>query len=310
MKLSTFDARLFVMVADLGGFSAAARQLDLQKSWVSRELAQLEERLGVRLLHRTTRQVSLTEAGAQLLPHARRVVAALEAAESEMESLGGHARGQLRVTVPYAFARFVLAGALPEFLRAYPDIRIHIDTSSQVADLVHDSYDLAVRIGELPSSSLVVRPIARVPLLLVCSPDYAARQALPATPDDLLQHPLVGLGNSFEHPPWPLHGARGEVQTLPVEPRAVVPDPGLAIDMARSGAGIAVAPQLYAGPWLAQGQLHHVLPGWTLGERPVQFVLPSRKLTTPKARAFMDFVGDRVASHLGPAATLSADAAR
>ena len=300
MKLSTFDARLFVAVADLGGFSAAARQLDLQKSWVSRELAQLEERLGVRLLHRTTRQVSLTEAGAQLLPHARRVMAALEAAEAEMESLGAHPRGQLRVTVPYAFARFMLAESMPDFRRAYPDIRIHIDTSNQLADLVHDSCDLAVRIGELPASSLVARLLARVPLVLTCSAAYALSHPMPERCEDLPHHPLIGLGNSLDIPAWTLRHDEGATLELAVQPYAVVPDPGLAIDLARAGTGIAVVPQLYAGPLLAQGVLRRVLPGWSLGTRPVQFVFPSRKLLTPKVKAFMDFVSDRVAPHLVP----------
>jgi DNA-binding transcriptional LysR family regulator len=169
MKLSTLDLRMFAAVADLGGISAAARHLGRQKSTVSRDLALLEDRLGTRLVNRTTRHVSLTDAGELLAAHARRVVEEMEQAEAALSAMSDEPRGPLRLTAPYAFVRFVLAPQLAGFLARYPLIRLSIDPTTKVLDLVEEGLDLAIRIGDLPSSSLVARKLADVPLVLVAS---------------------------------------------------------------------------------------------------------------------------------------------
>jgi DNA-binding transcriptional LysR family regulator len=288
-KLSALDAQLFVAVADLGGISAAARQLGLQKSLVSRNLAALEARLGVRLVQRTTRKVSLTDAGQMLAGYARRVVEELDNAQAALESLSEAPRGELRVTAPYSFVRFVLTPYLATFEARHPGVRLSIDPTMRVLDLVQDGIDLAIRIGELPPSNQVARLLEVIPQVLVASPVYAQTQGLPAQPRELSRHSLIELGPDARVGQWKLYGPNEAPIEVPVAPRIAVADPALVLDLALQGAGIGVVPLRYAAPSLASGALLRVLPLHHRGKRPVHAVYPSRRLLTPKVRAFIDF---------------------
>jgi DNA-binding transcriptional LysR family regulator len=290
MKLSIPDLRMFAAVADLGGISAAARQLGRQKSTVSRDLTLLEERLGARLVNRTTRHLSLTDAGEVLAAHARRVVEEMEQAEAALSAMSDEPRGPLRLTAPYAIVRLVLAPHIPRFLARYPLIRLSIDPTTRVVDLVEEGIDLAIRTGELPFSSLVARKLADMPLILVASKAYAETTGLPETPAALLAHSLIDLQPGLTSRTWRLFegGGTDGIET-PVDPHMAIADPGIILDMVRQGAGIAPVPALYAASGLSSGALVHVLPGVTAGRRPIHALYPSRRLLAPKVRVFLDF---------------------
>jgi DNA-binding transcriptional LysR family regulator len=295
MKLSTFDLRLFDAIVERGGISAAARKLGREKSTVSRDLAALEERLGVRLLHRTTRSVSLTEAGSILLAYARRVVEEIEHAEQALEALSDEPRGVLRVTAPYAIVRFVLAPRLQAFQDRYPDLSINLDSTTQVLDLVEQGIDVALRVGELPASTLVARKLCDAQQILVATPAYAAARGLPSGPLDLGGHRLIELGNAVDGGAWRMFGPDGTETAAAVAPRLAAADPGIVIDLALQGLGIACAPDLYCAEPIAKGTLVRVLPGHHRGFRPVHAVYPSRRQLTPKVRAFVDFAAQCMA---------------
>jgi DNA-binding transcriptional LysR family regulator len=290
MKLSIPDLRMFAAVADLGGISAAARQLGRQKSTVSRDLTLLEERLGARLVNRTTRHLSLTDAGEVLAAYARRVVEEMEQAEAAISAMSDEPRGPLRLTAPYAIVRFVLAPHIPRFLARYPLIRLSIDPTTRVVDLVEEGIDLAIRTGELPLSSLIARKLADMPLILVASKVYADKTRLPETPADLLAHSLIDLQPGFTAKTWRLFAeGSAEAFVVPVDPHMAIADPGIILDMVAQGAGIAPAPRIYAADGLASGALVHVLPGLHAGIRPIHAVYPSRRQLAPKVRVFLDF---------------------
>lgn len=292
MKLSTIDLRLFAAIADLGGITAAARKLGLTKSLVSRELASLEERLGTRLVQRTTRKVSLTDTGELLATYARRVVEEMDNAEAAIEATRETPRGMLKVSVPFSILRFVLVPRLAEFRARYPEIRLSIDASMRVVDLVEEGVDVAIRIGELPGSSLVARRLAVTPLVLVASRRYLDRRGRPKEPGDLIAHDILSLGRVAEPEMWTLATAGGDSVAVAVAPSIAVHDPGMLLDLARQDFGIAPIPQLYARRAIADGDVERVVPEFDRGTAPIHAVYPSRRILAPKVRAFVDFAAD------------------
>lgn len=291
-KLSSFDIRLFLAVADQGGISAAARHLGLQKSFVSREIAAFERQVGARLFQRSTRRVTLTDAGTILLAYARRAVEELDNAESALASLSETPRGVLRVTLPYAFLRIILAPHLPAFQAQYPDLRIAFDPNTRNLDLIQEGVDVAIRIGDVAPTTLVARLLGHVPMVLVASPDYLKKQGLPRAAGELSGHCLIESGPSVETRSWRLEGDGVTPIEVPVSPRVAIAEPGVLLDLAARGLGIAVAPLIYAEPFLAAGTLALVLPGIRRGSRPIHVIYPSRQFVTPKLRVFIDFVGE------------------
>jgi DNA-binding transcriptional LysR family regulator len=288
-RLGSLEARLFAAIADGGGITAAAGRLGLQKSYVSRQLAAMERRYGVRLLHRTTRKTSLTRAGELLAAHARRAVAELDRADAALAALSQAPSGDVRVTLPHAFFRFVIAPRLAEFARAHPQVRLVVDASTQVVDLVQSAFDVAVRIGDLPRSTLVARRLAVEPLVLVAAQAYLERAGRPRRPEDLAGHQLVELGPRAS-PTWRLDRGGGAPVEVAVKPWLALADPSAVLDAAAAGAGIAVVPWRYARPIVAAGRLERVLPRHECGRRPVQIVYASRREQAPAVRAFVEFV--------------------
>lgn len=294
MKISTFDLRLFAAILDFGGLSAAARHLGREKSSVSRDLAALEGRLGMRLLNRSTRQISLTEAGQVLLDHARRVVAEIDAAEAAIDALGEEPRGLLRVTAPYAILRFVLGPGLSAFTDRHPQLRLELDASTTVVNLIEEGFDVAIRIGDLSPSSLVVRRLRDATLILVASRAYRDQAGLPEQPSDLFRHRTLDLNRTLVSTPWTLYRAEGGSILTQAQPLLATADPGVLLDLALQGMGIATIPDIYAAPLFATGALVPVLPAYHRGIRPVQAVFPTRYQVSPKVRAFLDFAAERM----------------
>lgn len=283
------DLLIFAHVADLGSFSRAAERLGLPKSSVSRRLAALEQRLGERLLLRTTRRQTLTEFGQLLLEHARQVVAEVDAVAALSVQRQITPSGRLRVSMPGDFAHLLLAGALARFVVDYPGIHLALDLSPRRVDLLGEGFDLAIRVGDLPDDSLLAaRLLCTVSNGLYAAPAYLARAGMPETPADLQQHDALGLlGRGGEIIPW--HLKREEARVV-ITPRARLAgnSPELLIRLACAGAGIAAVPDAYALPDLQHGRLVRILPDWQLPGEPVSAVFPGRRLVPPKTRALID----------------------
>ena len=289
MKLSSGDLRLFAAVADMGGITAAATKLGVTKSLVSRELAALEARLGVRLVQRTTRRVALTDIGELLATYARRVAEELDSAEAAIDATRDAPRGDLKVSAPFSVLRFLLAPHLARFRERYPDIRLFFDVSVRMVDLIEEGVDVAIRIGPLASSSLMAMRLAIVPQILVAAPEYLARRGAPSEAADLIGHDVITLRRDLNPEIWTLESDDGAKASVAVTPKIALMDPGLAIDLAVRGLGIGVAPEIYAREALAAGALVPVLPGRRRALMPIHAVYPSRRTLAPKVRAFIEF---------------------
>ena len=285
------DLLIFASVAELGSFSRAADRMGLPKSTVSRRLAGLEQRLGERLLLRTTRRQSLTEFGLQLLEHARQVVSEVEAVTALSERRQATPSGRLRVSMPSDFANLLLADTLAAFIGLYPAIQLELDLSPRRVDLLGESFDVVLRVGKLPDdASLAARRLAEFSFGLYAAPNYLAEQGEPQVPDDLAQHASIRmLQANGESAPWTL--AQGEQRWQGVPPgRASANSPELLIRLACAGAGIAAVPDYFAAPNVRRGALRRVLPSWCLPSTTAWAVFPERKLMPVKTRVFIDML--------------------
>lgn len=285
------DLLIFAYVAELGSFSRAAEKMGLPKSTVSRRLAGLEQRLGERLLLRTTRRQTLTEFGLQLQEHARQVVAEVDAVAALSERRQAAPTGRLRVSMPSDFANLVLADALAAFVAMHPGISLELDLSPRRVDLLGEGFDVAVRIGDLPDDALLVaRRLNVFSTGLYASTHYLAEHGHPATPEDLMNHDAVHLlGGNGEPVMWRLRQGDALWEGLPPG-RITANSPELLIRLVRAGVGIAAVPDYFALPDVRQGTLHRVLPAWCLPSQAASAVFPGRKLMPAKTRVFIDML--------------------
>ena len=285
------DLLLFFRVAEAGSFSRAAERIGLPKSTVSRRVSQLEDRLGERLMLRTTRRLTLTEFGQQLLEHARQVAAEVEA----VQALSAHRQlrpsGRLRVSMPSDFAILLLTDMLAAFMALHPEVSLELDLSPRRVDLVAENFDIAVRMGELPDDALLAaRRITVFSTGLYASPGYLLEHGDPASPEALAQHGALRLlGRQGEAVPWVL--TRGKQHWEGVPPgRTTANSPELLIKLAVAGAGIAAVPDYFAEPCVRRGELRRVLPEWALPSHTAWAVFPGRRLMPAKTRAFIDML--------------------
>ncbi|MFL6657596.1 MAG: LysR family transcriptional regulator, partial [Massilia sp.] len=288
MDVEPNDLALFARIVESGSFSLAAQRADLPKSTVSRRIALLEAKLGERLLQRTTRKLVLTEFGASLLEHARKVVEEVEAAGALVQHRQLAPSGRLRISMPGDFANLGMTYMLAHFMEQYPAIELELDLSPRRVDLVGENFDIAIRMGDLPEdSTLHARRVALEKLALYAAPSYIARRGMPAHPDELLQHDLLCLASrNGGAQPWQL--TRGKVvweRTLPARLAANSPD--LLARMACAGTGIAASSNLFAEAALEAGELVPVLPEWSLPEVTGWAVFPGRRLMPAKTRVFL-----------------------
>ena len=289
MDLSNANLTLIVAIADKGSLSAAARQLGVQKSTVSRELALLETRVGHRLVERTSRQMRLTEVGQLLLMHARRVVEEIAVAQASIEALAAEPAGRLKVSLPHAVAQKLVLPLLPAFLQRHPRIDVALDLSTRNVDLVADGFDLALRVGELPPSSLVARKLGHLPIILVASPTYLARAGMPGSVEELASHDTVALGTQSVTHRWCFSEAENR-SDLVIHPRVTSSEVAVLRDLSIAGLGIASLPRAFVADDLAQGALVRVLPNVTRGAPPIHAVYPSRQSLASKTRVFIEAV--------------------
>lgn len=285
------DLLIFARVAETGSFSRAAERIGLPKSTVSRRITLLEERLGERLMLRTTRRLTLTEFGLQLLEHARQVAAEVDAVKALSEYRQARPSGRLRVSMPSDFATFLLPDMLAAFVTLHPEVSLELDLSPRRVDLLGENFDLAIRMGELPDDALLAaRKLADFDAGLYAAPSYLADHGDPQTPADLARHRALRLlGRLGEPINWRLQHGDEAWEGLPPG-SATANSPELLIRLAIAGAGIASAPTLFAQPSVRSGLLRRVLPTWTPPSHAAWAVFPGRRLMPAKTRAFIEML--------------------
>jgi DNA-binding transcriptional LysR family regulator len=282
---------VFVQVVEAGSFTAAARRLEMPKSTVSRKVAELEERLGARLIHRTTRRLGLTDAGGVYFEHARRMVSEMEEAEQAVGRLEAEPRGLLRVTAPLSFS--MLGPIVAEYLRRYRDVQIELVCTDRRIDLVEERFDLAVRAGALADSSLVARSLGGIRQVLVAAPSYCKQAGTPKTPADLKRHACLAFPTSATPDVWILE-AGGKQTQVRITPRALVNDLETLRSVVQAGVGIAWMPLFVVADDIKRDRLRRVLPDWGSAEAPLHAVYPSARHLSPKVVAFVELVRERL----------------
>jgi DNA-binding transcriptional LysR family regulator len=283
------EMQAFVAVVEAGSFVGGAQALNTSKTAVSRWVGDLEARLKVRLLQRTTRRLSLTREGALFLERSKELLAGVQAAEAELDVQAGQAVGTLRLNVPVSFGLLQLAPLWPVFMTRHPQIKLDISLSDRVVDLVEEGYDLAVRIARLPSSSLVSRPLTSTRLILCTSPEYLRRHGHPAHPAELAQHTVMAYTLLSMGENWVFTGPQGEV-SVRVAPRMSSNSGDTCCAAALQHQGIVLQPSFMVAPHLQSGALQEVLPQYRSLELGVYAVYPSRKHLSPKVRVLIDFL--------------------
>ena len=284
-------------VAEQGSFAKAADSLRRDATVLTRRIQALERRLGVRLLERTTRRVTLTEAGARFLARTQDAIAVLMEAQTEAaEAATGEPSGTLRLALPGTFGRRWIAPYLAEFLTRYPRIRIHAEFSNRFVDLIGEGFDAAVRVGVLSDSSLVARKIAERRRLLCASPAYLRRHGTPSRPEDLRSHACLAFTGFSFHPDWTFSDRQGQRVTLRIQGPLVSDDAEALVAASVSGLGIMMCTDWLVGRELADRTLVPILSEWILeDEAGVYAVVPSRGLQPAKTRAFVDWIASRYA---------------
>ncbi len=282
--------RVFVEVVQRGGFAAAARALGMPRSTVSRWVRELEEQLGVRLLQRTTRKLELTELGAGYYERGVTAVDAAGQARAWVQSHSERPQGTLVLTTFQLFAETLLAPILVRYLQEHPEVRAQVVLNERDMDLVGEHIDLAIRIGVMSDSSLVVRKIAELEVFLVASPDYLAAHGTPFDPRGLHDHPMILYGHTCDPVPVCFHNGQRSVD-LSLRSRCAANSIELVRQLALGGLGIGAVPSILLEDDLDSGRLVHVLPEWSNdGGQPIYIAYPSRDHLPRKVRAFVDLL--------------------
>lgn len=285
------DIAVFVRVVESGSFTKTAEQLQLSRAVVSKYLSRLEARLGVRLLHRTTRRLSVTEAGAALFEASRGALSRIEDAELEVARLQRAPRGTLKINVPMSFGLLHISPQLPQFLKAYPEVSVDLTMEDRFVDLVAEGYDLAIRVTRLADSALVARKLAPCRQVVCASPEYLAKHGCPRTPEDLSAHNCVIY--SYLPPVWRFIDRSRRESAAPVRGNLRVNNGMAQCEAALSGLGIIIIPTFYVGDLIRQQRLVVLLDDYAMPEIGVYAVYPQRKYLSPKVRAFVEFLAKR-----------------
>jgi DNA-binding transcriptional LysR family regulator len=288
------DLILFMRVLDQGSISAAARSLDLSVAVASQRLKRLEQDLGVRLLHRTTRRLHPTPEGLALAEQGRPLVEDLEALTSGLRKGATDVAGTLRLTTSASFGRQYVSPLLPAFMARYPRMRLSVTLTDQMQDLISSGFDLAIRIGALHDSRLVARKLAANRRVLCASPDYLRRFGTPRTPEDLARHECIMLvGTTGRQDVWRLHDAQGHLHTVRVSGRLESTLGELLRDAALAGLGIAQHSTWHVHDDLRKGRLQVVLPDYIIPDTGIYAVMPQRRLVPLRVKAFVDFMAEQ-----------------
>jgi len=286
---------LFIKVVESKSFTAAANALDVSPSAVSKQISRLEDRLGVQLLSRTTRRLGLTEAGAAFYERSARIMAEVEEAEALVTKLHKAPRGLLRAAVPMLLGQLHIAPLVAAFLAQFPEVRLELVFSDRTADLIEEELDVAIRVDELPDSTLVARRLAPHRRVLCGAPAYFERHGVPQTPEDLARHNCLTYGPHHPNREWFFKTAKGR-HALEVRGTFLANNAEALRQAALGGLGLALLPTFLVGGDLSAGVLRTVLSGHVSADTAIYAVYPHHRHQSPKVRAFVDFLTER----LGP----------
>jgi len=283
----------FAKVVEHGGFMAAARQIGVPKSRLSRRIAELEARLGVRLLQRTTRRLALTEVGQAYFGHCQAMLAEAEAAQEAIARATDVPRGLVRVSCPDLLAQSLLAPLLPEFMAQYPEVRILLEVTGRRVDLINDGIDVALRVRTRleDSSSIVARPLGQSPLFLVASPVLLAERGLPQHPSELASWPALVMSRPDGRGEWTMHDEIGQLYSVQLAaPRLMTDNLVVLAQAAIDGCGVAALPMLVCQQALADGRLQRLLPTFSMPGGILHLAFTGRRHLVPAVRVFVDFL--------------------
>ncbi len=283
---------VFTKVVETGGFSAAARELNMSKSAVSKHIAKLEDRLGVRLLNRTTRKLSPTEVGTTFYERALRIVQDVEETELAVSAMHTEPRGTLRLNLPMSFGIQHVAPALCDFIGRYPDIDINMNMNDRVVDLLDEGFDVAIRIARLPDSTLIARKLAPLRLAICATPDYWRKHSIPKCPSDLQNHNCLIYSYLLNRNEWPFQGPDGNI-SVKVSGNIQANNGDALRAMALAGTGVYLSPTFIVHDDLKSGHLQAVLTEFMETDLAIYAVYPHNRYLSAKVRIFVDFLAER-----------------
>ena len=290
------DLRFFAAVVEHRGFSAAGRALGLPKSRLSKRVAQLEERLGVRLLQRTTRRFAVTDIGERFYAHCRAALEEAQAAQDVVDELRAEPRGIVRLSCPVSLAQTIVAHVLPDFLGAYPKVQVRVLATNRRVDVIGEGIDIAMRVRSKldTDASLVLRSFGQSRVLLVASPAFLDAQGRPQRPEDLERLPLLSMLEHDGAQVVELLDASGNKANVEMQARLICGDFAVLDEAARRGQGIAMLPEFVCAPSIVRGELEVALPEWSTPQGMMHFVYPSRRGQLPGVRALVEFLAERL----------------
>jgi DNA-binding transcriptional LysR family regulator len=287
---------VFKRTVEAGSFAAAARNFGISAEMAGNHVRALETHLGVRLLNRTTRRLHLTEAGSSYYARCTNILADIDEAESEASSLQATPRGLLRIAAPVTFGVRHIAPAISDYMTRYPDVTIEIAISDRYVNLIEEGLDVAIRIGELEASSLIVRRLASARLVACASPAYLRRAGRPETPSDLTRHACLIYVEIGEPTRWRFQGPNGQEETVHVTGPVASTNPEFVRQLALAGHGVILCPNFSVGADIAEERLTALLTDWRSREIPIHALYPHRPLLSAKVRSFVDFLAERFGS--------------
>lgn len=290
------DLYFFAAVVEHGGFSAAGRALGVPKSRLSKRVAQLEDRLGVRLLQRTTRRFVVTEVGERFYAHCRAMLEEAHAAQEAVDELRAEPRGVVRLSCPVSLTQSLLAEVLPDFLAKFPRLQVRVLSSNRRVDLLGEGYDLAIRVRSKldTDANMVLRSFGQSRILPVASPTLLDALGRPQHPDELARFPALSMHEHEGAHTWELLDADGNRVGVDMDVRLICSDFALLLEAARRGIGVAMLPDSVCAPSVARGELEILLPQWSAPEGTMHFIYPSRRGMLPGVRALVDFLAERL----------------
>lgn len=280
---------VFVAIIENGSFSKAAEQLGITKSAVSKRITALEANLGVKLLYRSTRKLSLTEAGERYFQYAQEALHAAQQAKNAVTELQGIAKGTLRVSAPMSFGRLHLAPVIPVFLKQYPQVNMQLDMNDTWSDVIAEGFDIAIRGGQLSDSSLVARKLAPIRSILCASPDYLQKYGTPKLPQELIKHNCILYSYHTVVNEWQFIN-NDEMETVRVKGNYQVNNSEALKESLIQGLGIGRLPTFVAGTDLKTGKLQPILNEYLMPEKAIYAVFPERQYLPQKVRVFIDFL--------------------
>ncbi len=296
---------VFVRVVEKGSFTLAAKQLGHSTSYISKEVSRLENRLGVRLLNRSTRTISLTDIGKSYYEYCRQIVADAEEAERSISSQHDVPQGVLKISAPVSFGQIYLTKLLPQFLNTYPEVQLDVDFNDRLVDVVAEGFDVVIRVSNLKDTALINRKIMPSKIVTVASPDYLECNGYPTQPRELAQHDCISYAYRQVPTHWDYISKEGEPIGVAVKPRVICNNAEMELSMALAGMGITRFPAFCCEKEIHQGKLVPLLEEFEQGDFGVYAVYPHRRHLSVKVRVFVDFLVQRLKTARGAASTRS-----